>query len=112
MLSSRTLPSLTYGAQTWTLSRKVTQKIQTTQRHMEMYILGTKVKDEVKIQPITDKTKATYIAYTVKKIKFKLAGHLGKMKGLKKLIEWTPWHRNKKCGRPGRDGMTNLLKEQ
>lgn len=46
------LPTLTYGSETWTLTKKIIQKIRTTQNSMECSILKIKKKDHVKISNI------------------------------------------------------------
>ena len=51
------LPVLTYGSETWTLTKKMTTKIITTQRKMERIIMGITLRDKKKNSWIRQQTK-------------------------------------------------------
>ncbi len=59
------IPSLTYGAQTWTLTQSQTKKQQTTRRSMEWSILGLKRSDKMKNQAIRGKTLTRDVIYII-----------------------------------------------
>jgi len=80
ILESCVMPVLSYGAQTWSLTKEQTKNLQNTQRAMEKKILGIKLKDRVSNKWMKIKTNSNDISNnigaTVKKLKFKYAGHL------------------------------------
>ena len=52
IFNSCVLPTLLYGSQTWSLTKKQEQKIKTIQNSIEQSILKIKIKDRIKIQKI------------------------------------------------------------
>ena len=75
-LETCTLPVLTYGAQTWALTKNQLDKMRTTQRAMERSILNIKKAEKIKIAQIRGRTKMKDIGYTIKRLKFNYAGHM------------------------------------
>ncbi len=114
ILVSYTIPTLSYGSQTWFLTKKLTNEIRTTQRIMERNILGLRKKDKIQNTKIR-KTKAMDIGYTIKKAKFKYTGHIARITGdrwVRKVIDWTPYGNKRRKGRPGvgwRDEIRNRV---
>ncbi|GFO31735.1 endonuclease-reverse transcriptase [Plakobranchus ocellatus] len=53
------LPTMTYGCQTWSLTKATTQKLRVAQRAMERKILGIKLADRVKCSEIRKKNTNT-----------------------------------------------------
>ena len=76
ILESCVIPILTYGAQTWSLTKKQAQSLQTTQRSMERSILGVKRLEKIRNATIREKTGARDILETIALTKFRYAGHL------------------------------------
>ena len=72
------LPVLTYGSETWTLTKSELQKLQTTQRNMERCMLGITRKDRKHNTWIREKTGVTDIIKRVKMLKWQWAGHVAR----------------------------------
>ena len=51
------LPAMTYGCQTWSLTKATTQRLRTAQRAMERKMLKAKWKDKIPCREIRAKTK-------------------------------------------------------
>ena len=61
------LQTVTYGCQTWSLNKQLTNKLRTTQRAMERKMLGLKLQDKIPCSEIRKRTKITDITeYTLK----------------------------------------------
>ena len=55
------LPAMTYGCETWTLNNRLHQKLQTSQRSMERYMLGITRRDRKRSEWSRSQTKVTDI---------------------------------------------------
>ncbi len=109
-----TLPALTYGAQTWALTKTNIKKLQASQRAMERSWLGIKKKDKIKSMDIRKTTEVKDIAYKVKKLKWKFAGHISRKKEntwAKIMEEWVPIWRKRPRGRPITRWRDEIVKE-
>ena len=74
------LPTMTYGCQTWSLNKQMTNKLRTAQRAMERKMLDLKLKDKIPCVEIRKRTKIIdIIEYTLKQ-KWKWAGHIARLK--------------------------------
>ena len=51
------LPTMTYGCQTWIITKEYMKKIRTAQRAMERKMLNIQLKDKIKCSEIREKTK-------------------------------------------------------
>ena len=103
ILEACTIPSLLYGAQTWSLMQTQLKRLQTTQRRMERSILNIKLKDKISIKKIRERSKAKDVGYLAKRLKFKYVGHLSRTsdgRWSKAIMEWTPSTENRRQGRP------------
>lgn len=76
IFESRVVPFLLYGAQTWVLSAKQLEKLQTTQNSMLRNLLKVRLKDEVSIAYIYQKTNARRVQVTARTLKLRYAGHM------------------------------------
>ena len=76
---------LTYGAQTWTATKTLKNKLQTTQRAMERSIIGVKRKDRIiRNVDIRKITGCRDVIELIQKQKIKFAGHVArKMKAMR-----------------------------
>ena len=93
------LPTMTYGCQTWSLNKQMTNKLRTAQRAMERKMLDLKLKDKIPCAEIRKRTKIIdIIEYTLKQ-KWKWAGHIARLKEDNPVIYycWNNWHFQKKC---------------
>ena len=70
------LPTMTYGRQTWSLIKQLTNKQRSAQRAMERNMLRAKLQDEIACSEIRERTKTIdIIEYTLKQ-KWRWAGHI------------------------------------
>jgi len=103
ILEACTIPVLTYGAQTWSITKTQLEKLRATQRSMERSILGVRRREKVPNNVIRERTGMKRIGYTIRKMKFKYAGHVVRGKGdrwNRRLLDWTPYGEKRKKGRP------------
>lgn len=87
------LPVLTYGSETWTLSAKAIQKLQTTQRSMERCMLGVTRRDRMRIETIRAQTRVDDVIETCKRLKWSWAGHIARATDHRwtyEIIQWYP----------------------
>ena len=96
------LPVLSYEVQAWVLTKAQVEKLRATQRAMERSILRVKRVDRIPNSKIEKQTNVKDIGYTIKKTKFKYAGHIMKGKNdrwEKITTEWRPFKGKRKRGR-------------
>ena len=53
------LPAMTYGCQTWSLTKALVKKLETSQRAMERKMLNVKLKDRIRNTNIRQRTRVT-----------------------------------------------------
>ena len=72
--------TMTYGCQTWSLKKQLTNKLRTAQRAMERKMLDLELQDKIPYSEIRQRTKLTdIIEYTLKQ-KWRWAGYVARMK--------------------------------
>jgi len=99
------LPTMTYGCQTWVITKENMRKLRTAQRAMERKMLGIKLKDKIRCTEIRKRTRVTDITKTILKSKAKWTGHIARMKDNRWTIratEWIPRDRKRSRGRKPR----------
>lgn len=105
IFNSCILPVMTYGCQTWSLTKHNLRQLQTCQHSMERSILHIKLRDKINLKFIRKQTKVTDVTYCIKKLKWKWAGHMvrcKKDKWSKDVTEWCPRHNKRNKGRQRR----------
>ena len=109
------MPTMTYGCQTWSLNKQMTNKLRAAQRAMERKILDLKLQDKIPCSEIRKRTKVTdIIEYTLKQ-KWKWAGHIAKMKDnrwTKRCTEWQPRKGKRSRGRPSRRWQDDITEKE
>ena len=68
------LPTMTYGCETWNITKFLEQKLVTAQRAMERKMLHITLHDKVKHSVIRSKTKVKDILEKIKEAKWRWAG--------------------------------------
>lgn len=99
------IPCLTYGCQTWSLTKKQISSIAVTQRKKERSMFSLKLINKTPNTDIRQRTKLTDVQPLSKRLKWKWAGHVSRMSNnrwAKKIKEWTPRLRKRSKGRPCR----------
>lgn len=90
-MNSSLLPCLTYGCQTWKFTVNVRRKITTCQRALERSMLKFKKLDKIQCRKIRAITKATDALSYSKKLKWKWAGHVARLKDDRWAYKTTIW---------------------
>ena len=91
VLDTCLLPCLLYGCQTWAYTKKVKQKIRTTQRSMERSILQIRKIQKIRSDTIRQKTKITDALTQALKLKWQWAGHITRLIDNRWTIQTTIW---------------------
>ena len=102
ILDTAILPSMTYGAETWSL----TEQLAVAQRSMERTSLNITRQDEIRIRIVTirERTRVDIIE-RIGSMKWQWAWHIARMDNSKRAkitTEWTPIEGNRRRGRPKR----------
>ena len=106
---------MTYGCQTWTLTKGIIHRLQVSQRAMERKILNIKIKDRISNRTIRERTKVDDIIEVVTKAKWRWAGHVARMSDNRWTIRSTEWQvrtGNRSRGHPRRrwqDDITQYI---
>ena len=105
ILKSCVLTVLTYGSQTWSLTKSQTKKIQVCQRKMERKILDIKIKDKVKNEEVRKRSNIEDVATIAKQLKWSWGGHVARMEQERwayATMVWEPRMGKRARGRPRR----------
>ena len=73
------LPTVTYGAETWNLTKKLSLKLRTMQRAQERIMLNLTWRDRKTAKWIRQKTKVRDILEDISRLKWNWAGHVARM---------------------------------
>ena len=96
------LPTITYGAETWNLTKKQMLKLRSAQRAHERIMLNVTWKDHKTATWLREQTKLRDIVETVKQLKWNWAGHLARIEDTRwtiKVTKWTPLENKRNRGK-------------
>ena len=99
------LPTMTYGSETWSLTKYLETKLQTAQRAMERQMLHISLRDKVKCTTIRQLTGVADILIKIKQSKWRWAGHVARRndnRWTKRMLEWQPRMGKRRRGRQKR----------
>ena len=99
------LTTIVYGAETWSTTREMEQKLITTQRAMERKMLSISLRDRVRHTEIRKRTKVKDIMEKIKESKWRWAGHIARTvdnRWTKRLTDWQPRTGKRRRGRQKR----------
>ena len=105
------LPAMTYGAETWSITKNQEKKLVTAQRSMERSVLNITRRDKIRNKIIREKTKVKDIMEKVNSMRGEWAGHIARMdtgRWARKTTEWTPREGKRQRGRPKRRWRDNI----
>ena len=97
------LPVMTYGSETWTLTKPLERKLRSAQRGMERLMLGVTIMDKKNCKWIREQTKVDDIIKTVKTLKWQWAGHICRRddeRWTKRVTDWEITNIKRPKGRP------------
>lgn len=118
IFNSCLVPVMTYGSQTWSLTKQEAKVIKTTQNSLERSILQIRKKDKLKISVIKGKLSRNRNMYhEFRRKKWDWAGHLSRMKDFRWSYKVTNWFlkKGRKVGRQRvrwRDDLVEFLQNQ
>lgn len=95
------LPVLTYGCQTWALTKTQRKKLETCQTAMERSMLNLRKSDRIRNKVIRNRTKIQNVTTRIRKLKWQWTGHTirGAEKWNRSIVFWYPRNRKRKPGR-------------
>ena len=111
MFNQCVLSSMSYGAETWTTTKHLEQKLSTAQRAMERRMLNITLRDKIRNSDIRKQTKVYDIIEKIKKAKWRWAGHIARREDnrwTKRLTEWQPRTGKRNRGRQKRRWRDDL----
>ena len=89
--NSCVLPVLTYGAETWRLTKRVLLKLRTTQRAMERRTIVVTLRDKKRADWVREQTRVNDILVEIKKKKWAWAGHVMRREDNRWSLRVTDW---------------------
>ena len=104
---------ITYGSETWCLSKTQLQKMVTTQCKMEWIMMGLTLYDKKSASWIHAKTGITDVIHQIHANKHQWAGHVSWLKDnrwMKCMKEWCPWDHKWPRGHPKKHWWEDLHK--
>ena len=107
------LPAMTYGAETWTLTKQAKNKLAAAQTKMERNMLIITYNDRKTNICVRERTKVIDIINTVRKMKWSWAGHINRVKDDRwtlLVITWIPYDKKRRQGRPAKRWRDDLDK--
>ena len=108
------LPAMAYGCQTWSLTKALVKKLETSQRAMERRMLNVKLEDRIRNTTIRPRTRVTDIVQYATNTKWKWAGHIALMKDNRWTIRSTERQTEvvRSVGRPKRRWSDDIVEQQ
>ena len=89
--NSCVLPAMTYGAETWTLTKQAQNKLAAAQTKLERSMLNITYKDRRTNICVRERTKVIAIISIVRKMKWSWAGHINRLKDDRWTSRATTW---------------------
>ena len=108
-------PTMTYGCQTWAMTKRMQERLRTTQRSMERAIIGVTRRDRKTNAWVRQQSGVEDILAVVKRQKWRWAGHIARMEDsrwTKLVTEWIPLDGKRERARPKarwEDDITKFL---
>ncbi len=96
------LPVLTYGSETWRLTKELERKLRSAQRGMERRMLGITLRDRKQASWNREQTKVEDILMTIKNKKWIWGGHIMRRRDNRwttRVTEWQPRNGRRNQGR-------------
>ena len=111
--NSCVLPAMTFGAETWTLTKQAQNKLAAAQTKMERSMLNITYKDRRTNIWVREMTKLIDIIYTVRKMKWSWARQINRLKDdrwTSRFTAWRPYEKKIRQGRPAKRWRDDLDK--
>ena len=107
------IPAMTYGCETWKLTKALENKLRVAQRSMERAMLGITLRERKRTTWIREQTKVRDIIEIIKEQKWRWAGHIARREDdrwSKRLVEWIPRGHKRSRKRPDRRWRDEIVK--
>ena len=104
---------ISYGAETWTLTKQAQNKLAAAQTKMERSMLNITYKDRRTNIWVRERTQLIDIIYTVRKMKWSWARHINRLKDdrwTSRVTTWRPYDKKRRLGRPAKRWRDDLDK--
>lgn len=114
LFNSNILPALTYGSETWSITKKEEESLRTTQRAIERRICNISKREHRRHSIIRKKSQVKDVQETIYENKRRWAGHIARMKDNRwtaRVTDWYPRNGKRKPGRPPTRWEDPLRKE-
>lgn len=95
--------AMTYGCQTWAVTKRMQDRLKTTQRSMERAMIGITRRDHRTNEWVRQQTGVQDIIVRIKQLKWQWAGHVARIsddRWTKTVTEWLPIDLKRKKARP------------
>ena len=95
--------AMTYGCQTWAVTKRMQDRLKTTQRSMERAMIGITRRDHRTNEWVRQQTGVQDIIVRIKQLKWQWAGHVARInddRWTRTVTEWLPIHLKRKKARP------------
>ena len=109
--NSCVLPAMTYGAETWTLTKQAQNKLSAAQTKMERSMLNITYKDRMTNIWVRERTNVINIINTARKMKWSWAGHINRLKDdrwTSRVTTWRPYDKKRRQRRPAKRWRDDL----
>ena len=107
------LPAMTYGCQTWALTKRMEDRLRYTQRAMSRAMIGVTKRDHKTNEWVRLQTGLQSIVMRVKQVKWQWAGHVARIndnRWTKQVTEWIPIDKKRKRARPKTRWVDDITK--
>ena len=111
MFNECVVATMSHGAETWTTTKQLEQKLRIAQRAMERRMLNITLKNRIRNSDIRKKTQVKDIIKKIKEAKWRWAGHVARREDnrwTKRLTEWQPRTGKRNRGRQKRRWRDDL----
>jgi Reverse transcriptase (RNA-dependent DNA polymerase) len=96
-------PAMIYGCQTWAVTKRMQDRLKTTQRSMERAMIGVTKRDHRTNEWVRQQTGVQDIIVRIKQLKWQWAGHVARTidnRWTRAVTEWLPLDQKRKKARP------------
>jgi endonuclease/exonuclease/phosphatase family metal-dependent hydrolase len=96
-------PAMIYGCQTWAITKRMQDRLKTTQRSMERAMIGVSKRDHRTNEWVRQQTGVQDIIVRIKQLKWQWAGHVARItdnRWTRSVTEWLPLDQKRKKARP------------
>ena len=99
------LPTMTYGSETWSMTKAIQRRLASAQRSIERSMIGVSWRDHKTNEWVRNKSKVRDIIDVIKITKWTWAGHVARMQDSRwtcQVTDWRPMDGRRPRGRPSK----------